>query len=147
MKNLFTSILLGISMITVQAQCPSAVLANQGDNKVCNRSSTDLSLTLTGVAPFTYTYNSPRGGQVTVMYASAGTHDLTVTESGTYSFVSLTDQTACAGTGSGTAVVEQLYRPAVDVTLNNNGIVCGRYQLLEAEDFDRSFIDETYQWY
>ena len=82
---------------------PTAMLS--GDASICAGESTNLTIQLTGVAPWTIEYENAAGTPVTVT-ASSSPHTIAVnpSSSNVYGLLSLTDA-HCTGTVSGSAIV------------------------------------------
>ena len=96
-------IIMGNSATFNATQGPSAVLSGTVQN-VCVGSTVNLSVTLTGVGPFTVTYREdPTGPTQSVNFANAGVNNFTAVPTAigtrTYRLVSVTDASGC-GTGT-----------------------------------------------
>jgi|GEM_PF-675330 len=97
---------------------PTGIIS--GDAEMCRGSSTTLTMTFTGVAPFTFTYTD---GTTPVTVTSHPTSVFTVSVSPavsrTYTFTSLTDFNNCAGVLSGSAIVNVNQPPSLSLTGTN----------------------------
>ena len=85
--------------ITVNPK-PTATLS--GTATICSGTTTDITISLTGTAPWTLTYND--GSGPTTVTANSSPFVLTTGISGTYTVTAVSDAN-CTGTASGTAVV------------------------------------------
>ncbi|MBL0247893.1 MAG: choice-of-anchor L domain-containing protein [Chitinophagales bacterium] len=72
-----------------------------GGAQLCSNSgsTTTLTISLTGTAPWTLTYSTPSGANLTVTINSSP-YTLTVTEMGTYTITNVTDSKPCSNTGN-----------------------------------------------
>jgi autotransporter-associated beta strand protein len=91
--------------VTVNDVSTAAVIS--GTTSICNGSSTDLNVAITGGAsPFTVVYTDGTNNFTVSSYTSGAPISVSPTATTTYSLVSVTSTGGCAGTGnSGSAVV------------------------------------------
>ena len=104
----------------------SANMSGGGD--ICPGDSTTITLTMVGTAPFDVVYNDGTNNQTLTNITSPYTF-YTQTP-GNYSLVSVTDATACNGSVSGGATVNQLSNPSV--TVNDPTLCLGDSAVLTA---------------
>jgi hypothetical protein len=99
---------------------PTAVLS--GTDTICTGESAELSVALTGKAPWSLTYT--RNGSNPTVISNINTPDyiLKVNSSGTYSLTALTDAACTNGKVSGTATVIQLTAPTAQ--LSGDASIC-----------------------
>ncbi|MEO0552232.1 MAG: gliding motility-associated C-terminal domain-containing protein [Bacteroidota bacterium] len=96
---------------------PTAVLS--GDASICEGQASDLSIDLTGVAPWTVIYSD--GSNQYEINASETVTIIPVDQPGTYQLVSVTDAN-CQGTASGSANISILDKPTA--VLSGGGSIC-----------------------
>ncbi|MEO1099465.1 MAG: hypothetical protein AAFX57_17175, partial [Bacteroidota bacterium] len=96
---------------------PIAVLS--GDASICEGQASDLSIDLTGVAPWTVIYSD--GSNQYEINASETVTIIPVDQPGTYQLVSVTDAN-CQGTASGSANISILDKPTA--VLSGGGSIC-----------------------
>ena len=100
---------------------PTGIISGGGE--LCRGSSTTLTMTFTGVAPFTFTYTD---GTTPVTVTGHPTNVYTASVSplvtSTYTLVSLTDFNNCAGVLSGSAVINVNQPPSLSLTGTN--LIC-----------------------
>ena len=100
---------------------PTGIISGGGE--LCRGSSTTLTLTFTGVAPFTFTYTD---GITPVTVTGHPTNVYTASVSplvnSTYTLTSLTDFNSCAGVLSGSAVINVNQPPVLSLTGTN--LIC-----------------------
>jgi gliding motility-associated-like protein len=101
-------------------EVPTATVSGAG--AVCANSTDDVDLTVnfTGTGPWTFVYND--GNMDVNVMSNDATFFLTVSAAGTYTPVSVSDQTACLGTVSGSATVTE--NPEPTAVLSGNASIC-----------------------
>ncbi|MGK7396294.1 MAG: PKD domain-containing protein [Candidatus Cyclobacteriaceae bacterium M3_2C_046] len=108
---------------------PTATLS--GGEAICQGSDIELSLELTGSAPWTVVYQTSDGQETTLTGIDQENYSFVVSESSTYSLVSVTDQ-LCEGTVQGEAVVNFYPQPTAQLT--GGGSICnGANTMLQLE--------------
>ncbi|MEZ4952978.1 MAG: gliding motility-associated C-terminal domain-containing protein [Saprospiraceae bacterium] len=102
---------------------PTAAISGQGEFCAGSGDAIDLTVTLTGVAPWTisYTINGATPA-IVVTDIQSSPYTISATEPGTYTLVSVTDGGICAGTVSGSA--EVIENPLPTATLSGSGDIC-----------------------
>jgi hypothetical protein len=91
---------------------PSAVIS--GSTTICENVSADLQVTLTGNAPWRFSYRRNSGNPVEISNVYTSPRLLPVNQSGTYSLYEVYDKN-CKGTVSGSAVIDMIPVPEVDL--------------------------------
>jgi gliding motility-associated-like protein len=99
---------------------PTATLSGMGAVCANSMDEVDLTVNFTGTGPWTFVYNDGTM-DVTVMSNDA-VFTLTVNTAGNYTPVSVSDQTVCAGTVSGSATVTE--NPQPTAVLSGNASIC-----------------------
>ncbi len=99
---------------------PTAAISGTGVVCAGSGNSINLTITLTGAAPWEVVYSV--GGTPTSITVNASPHTLPVTTVGTYTLVSVSDANGCDGTVSGTGTLNQ--NPLPTATLGGNGSIC-----------------------
>ncbi|MFN8436945.1 MAG: gliding motility-associated C-terminal domain-containing protein [Cytophagales bacterium] len=93
---------------------PTAIISD--DTEICEGTSSQFTINFNGVAPFTYSYTDGK----TVFSGSTSSNPTKVTvtpdTNTTYTLVSVGDS-ACTGSGSGSALVKVIQYPVVDFSL------------------------------
>ncbi|MCT4561644.1 MAG: PKD domain-containing protein [Crocinitomicaceae bacterium] len=82
-----------------------------GDTAICNGESTDLTFTLTGVSPFSVTFNNGTSNQTASNLVDQGTFTLTPTVTRTYTIVSVNSANGCSGSFANTTVTIVVNNP------------------------------------
>ena len=102
---------------------PSATISVSGDNEFCAGSGDliDLTIELTGSGPWTVTYQLNGGNDVTIPITSSP-YTLQVGQAGTYTILSVTDQSPCPGIPGGSA--EVIENPLPTATISGTGSIC-----------------------
>ena len=100
---------------------PTGIISGGGE--LCRGSSATLTISLTGVAPFTFTY-SDGTTPVTIMGHPTNVYTATVSPlvNSTYTLTSLTDFNNCVGVLSGSAVITVNQPPSLSLTGTN--LIC-----------------------
>jgi len=100
---------------------PTGIIS--GNAEMCRGGSTTLTMTFTGVAPFTFTYTDG-SLPVTVTGHPSGVYTVNVSpvSNTTYTLTSLTDFNNCSGTLSGSAVINVNQPPSL--TLTGTNLIC-----------------------
>jgi hypothetical protein len=93
---------------------PSGVIS--GTDTICEGGSTELSVTLTGKAPWNITYKRNGSNPVAISNINTSDYKLKVSQAGTYTLSSLTDAVCTNGKVSGSATVIQLTAPTALLT-------------------------------
>jgi gliding motility-associated-like protein len=122
--NAIASDLSGSAVVTVNDR-PTAVLS--GGGTICNGDDIDLSVTLTGVAPWSIAYTDGIGGNYNVVAnVSPFTLNVSPTASSNYTITGLSDDncTAIGADLSGNALVNVNARPTSVVSLVGNATLC-----------------------
>ncbi|HFA47915.1 MAG TPA: hypothetical protein ENJ95_02720, partial [Bacteroidetes bacterium] len=101
---------------------PSAVISGQGAFCAGSGDMIDLTVVLTGTAPWTITYTLNGGGLVSVPNIQASPYTLSVAQAGTYALASVIDGGICPGSVSGSA--EVIENPLPTATLTGSGNIC-----------------------
>ncbi|MCB0518741.1 MAG: gliding motility-associated C-terminal domain-containing protein [Saprospiraceae bacterium] len=99
---------------------PTAVISGTGAVCAGSGGSINLSIALTGTAPWEVVYSV--GGAQQSITVNASPHTLSVSTIGTYTLVSVSDANGCNGTVSGTGTMTQ--NPLPTATLSGNGSIC-----------------------
>jgi hypothetical protein len=94
---------------------PMPTAAISGTGTICEHTSTNLRVTLTGTAPWTYSYHLNAEEPVTVPGVAVSPNFVSVKKAGTYSLVSVSDK-FCNGTVSGNAIITVTPAPEVEIT-------------------------------
>ena len=101
---------------------PTAEISGEGSFCANSGGSVDLTITLTGIPPWTITYTINSGNITSVSDIQTSPYILTVTQAGTYVLGTVTDGGICAGTVSGSATVTE--DPLPTATLSGGGDIC-----------------------
>ncbi|MBB4108686.1 beta strand repeat-containing protein, partial [Pedobacter zeae] len=113
-------------VLTNNSVLPTGTLSIVGNasGTVCSPSPTpNLQVALTGTPNWSISYRNPAGLLVNVTGITSSPYIISSTTAGTYSLVSVTDNTGCSGTVSGTVVLSQ--SPAtVAGTVNGSQSIC-----------------------
>jgi hypothetical protein len=100
---------------------PTGIIS--GTAEMCRGNSTTLTMTFTGVAPFTFTYtDGTTPVTVTANPSNVYTINVSPTVNTTYTLTSLTDNNSCVGVISGSAIVTVNQPPALSLTGTN--LIC-----------------------
>lgn len=104
------------------AAAPTATISGSGN--VCANSNDDvnLTITLTGLSPWTLVYAIGGVAQSPALNISNSPYTLVATEVGNYTLVSLSGGAGCPGIVSGTATVSEF--PTPTATLSGNESIC-----------------------
>jgi hypothetical protein len=94
---------------------PVPTAAISGTGTICEHTSTNLRVTFTGTAPWTYSYHRNTEVPVTVPNVAVSPNFVSVAKAGTYSLVSVSDK-YCDGTVSGFAAITVTPAPEVEIT-------------------------------
>jgi hypothetical protein len=108
----------GYARVTYNA-IPTAVISGTG--YICPGDTAELSVLLTGTAPWTIAYLRNGSNQTVISGVRTADYRLKVTQNGTYSLSSVEDA-LCKGLVSGTAQVETFVRPTA--TISGNDSIC-----------------------
>lgn len=126
--------------VTGTQNCGCSATANiSGGGDVCPGDAATITLTMTGTGPWDVVYND--GTANTTLTGITSPHTFTTTTPGNYTLVSVTDATACNGSVSGNAQVNQLSNPTVSV--NSPSICLGETANLVANP---NQAGGTYSW-
>ncbi len=101
---------------------PTAAISGQGEFCAGSGDTINLSVALTGVAPWTISYTLNGGAPVTVTDIQSSPYILPATVAGTYVLSSVTDGGICSGTVTGSAVVTENELPTA--VLSGSGDIC-----------------------
>jgi len=126
--------------VTITADKPTATLS--GTASICLAASTNLSVTLTGISPWSFKYSN--GSTTTTLSGVSSSPDLisvSPATATTYTLVSVTDGNSCTNTGTGTAVVTISPAPAANAG-SNQSICSGNSATIGAA----SVSGDTYSW-
>ncbi len=96
-------------------QLPAATALLSGDVSICENASAALSVSLTGTAPWRFSYKKDNGTPVIVQDVNASPKTVAVNQAGYYTLFEVYDKN-CKGTVSGSARIQ--IQPAPDVTLS-----------------------------
>jgi hypothetical protein len=94
-------------------QVPTAAISGTGT--ICEYTSAPLRVTLTGTAPWAYSYHRDADTAKIVTGVAVSPNFVSVTKAGTYTLVSVSDK-YCKGTVSGNAVITVTPAPEVEIT-------------------------------
>jgi len=97
---------------------PAANITNGGT--MCDGGSRPLNVSLTGTAPFDFTY-AINGVTQPPVSTTSNTYTINATLAGTYTIVTVSDATGCSNTGSGSAVITYFPKPT--------GIISGNAEM------------------
>ncbi|MEO1261213.1 MAG: gliding motility-associated C-terminal domain-containing protein [Bacteroidota bacterium] len=100
---------------------PTAAISGEGEFCTGSNDVIDLTIELTGTAPWTITYSNG-GPDIVISDIQASPYILSVSEPGTYTLSVVTDGGICAGTVSGSAEVIENDLPTA--TLTGSGDIC-----------------------
>ena len=102
-------------------EAPTATISGEGEFCTGSGDVIDLSISLTGTAPWEVTYTN---GTTTMTESDimSSPHIIQVTEAGTYILVDVTDDGICPGTVDGSA--EVIEHPLPTATLSGSGDIC-----------------------
>jgi len=115
--------LTGSAVITVN-QRPTSVLSG-GPVTTCDGTPVNLSVALTGVAPWSITYTDGVGTNTVVANASPYILSVSPSATSTYSVVALTDATTCSAVSmTGTATVTVNPRPTAILSIDGATTLC-----------------------
>ena len=92
---------------------PTATIS--GTTTICEHTTTNLNVTLTGTSPWKFVYTRNAGDSIEIPNVQASPASITVNQGGTYTLYEVYDKN-CKGTVSGSAVIN--VSPAPDVTLS-----------------------------
>lgn len=101
---------------------PTAEISGQGEFCQGSGDAIDLTINLTGTAPWTVNYSLNNGAPITINNIQSSPYILSVTEAGTYTLVSVTDGGICPGTVGGSAQV--IENPLPEAFLSGSGDIC-----------------------
>jgi len=101
---------LGIAQIIVRP-LPTATIS--GNATICNGESTDLTVTLTGIAPFGLTFSD---GYQVVSYLTTYTREVSPNQTTNYTITEVTDGYFCSNVGTGSALVTIYPQPAAIIS-------------------------------
>jgi hypothetical protein len=99
---------------------PTAVLS--GTDTICAGGTAELSVTLTGQAPWSLTYNRNGSNSTVISNINTPNYKLKVSSAGTYTLTALTDAVCTNGKVSGSATVRQLTVPTAQ--LSGDASIC-----------------------
>jgi gliding motility-associated-like protein len=105
---------------------PASTATLTGDNTICMGESTDLTITLTGVAPWDVVYTDGISNfNIDNILTSPHVFSVTPGITTTYNLVSVIDQCAVAGTVNGTATITvQPVAPPSDADISGDATIC-----------------------
>ena len=101
---------------------PTAQLSGQGEFCTGSGATIDLTINLTGTAPWTVTYTLNNGGVMSIPNIQFSPFTWTVSQAGTYNLVTVTDGGICPGTVSGSATI--IENPLPEAILSGSGDIC-----------------------
>jgi hypothetical protein len=102
----------GIATV-IQLSAPAALLS--GDASICENTSAELNVGLTGTAPWRFSYKKDNGTPVNIQDANASPKIIAVNQAGNYTLYEVFDK-YCKGTVSGLARIS--VRPSPDVSIS-----------------------------
>ena len=101
------------SATVIQLTAPTALLS--GDASICENTSAELNVSLTGTAPWRFSYKKDDGTPVTIQDVNASPKTIGVNQAGYYTLYEVYDK-FCKGTVSGSARIS--VRPSPDVSIS-----------------------------
>jgi hypothetical protein len=101
------------SATVIQLTSPTALLS--GDATICEYTSAELNISLTGNAPWQFSYKKDDGTPVNIQDVNASTKIIAVNQAGNYTLYEVYDK-FCKGTVSGSARI--LVNPSPDVSIS-----------------------------
>jgi hypothetical protein len=101
------------SAVVKQVTAPTALLS--GDASICENTSAELNVSLTGTAPWRFSYKKDDGTPVVIQDVSASPKTFNVSQAGYYTLYEVYDK-FCMGTASGSARIST--KPTPDVSLS-----------------------------
>ncbi len=101
---------LGIAQIIVR---PLPTAAISGDATICNGESTDLTVTMTGIAPFGLTFSD---GYQVVSYLTTYIREVSPNQTTNYTITEVTDGYFCSSVGTGSALVTVYPQPTAVIS-------------------------------
>ena len=108
-------------VITVGAK-PTAAIS--GSASICNGSSTNLSVALTGKSPWSVTYfDGSVSTTVNNIASSPASISVSPTTATTYTVTNVTDANSCSNSGTGSAVITINAKPTASIS--GSAIICG----------------------
>ncbi|HPO61758.1 MAG TPA: choice-of-anchor Q domain-containing protein [Candidatus Kapabacteria bacterium] len=107
---------LGIAQIIVRP-LPTATIS--GDATICSGESTDLTVTLTGIAPFGLTFSD---GYQVVSYLTTCTREVSPNQTTNYTITEVTDGYFCTNVGTGSALVT--VNPQPSAVISGTATIC-----------------------
>lgn len=102
-------------------QAPEATITGMGALCEGSTETVDLTITVTGTAPWDVEYTID-GMNPTTITINSSPYTLTTSETGVYELTSLSSNGGCAGTVSGTATIEE--NPLPEATLSGTDNIC-----------------------
>jgi hypothetical protein len=99
---------------------PTAVLS--GADTICTGGTAELSITFTGKAPWSVTYNRNGSNSIVISNINFPDYKLKVTSAGTYTLSAVTDAVCTNGKVSGSATVKQITAPTA--LLSGDASIC-----------------------
>jgi hypothetical protein len=110
------------SVITIIVN-PLPTASTSGTDTICEGEFTDLSIALTGRAPWSFTYTD--GTNNTTLFSSINPYEFSTSKAGVYEVIAVNDANGCTGVDFGTsATIKVNPLPTADISIIGLDVIC-----------------------
>ena len=135
------------SVLTITVN-PLPTASTSGTNTICAGEFTNVSIDLTGKAPWSFTYSD--GTTNTTVFSSSNPYSFATSKAGTYEVIAVSDANGCTGVDFGTsATITVNPLPTASISIVGSDIICDgstadlEINLTGSSPWDISYTDGT----